>query len=141
MEITAIAATSAGSASDAVAMGAPAAQRPLMVQISPAARADIGAALVTLQEAHQANAANSLAAAVDRMRADFESMRQRASAPASNSNALSAVASSPAGQLEAVMNQSLKAQTEIFQMALTFNAGLTASQQSQSGIKTLVEKS
>jgi hypothetical protein len=141
MEITAIAATSAGLPSDSVAIGAQAGQRPLMVQISPAARADIGAALVTLQEAHQANASSGLAGAVDRMRAEFEAMRQRASAPATSAYSQAAAAASPASQLEAVMNQSLKAQTEIFQMALSFNAGLTASQQSQSGIKTLVEKS
>jgi hypothetical protein len=39
------------------------------------------------------------------------------------------------------MNLALRAQMDMFEMSVAFNAGLTASQQSQSGVKTLVEKS
>jgi hypothetical protein len=50
-------------------------------------------------------------------------------------------AAAPAAQLQAAMNQAIKTQTEIFQVAVSFQAGLTASQQSQGAVKTLIEKS
>lgn len=77
---------------------------------------------------------------IDRIRHDFDAFRLRLD-PAASAHSVPAGASlSPAEEMKQVMNQSLQTQVDIFEMSISFNAGLTATQQSQSGVKTLVEK-
>jgi hypothetical protein len=154
MDITAVSAASSVATLESAALAAPVVQRPLMVQISPAAKAELGMMLSNAAREHGASTSSGIAQMVDRLRADFSAMRGRLSQPVETqltvrANSVNSVngansarnAAAPAAQLEAVMNQALRTQTEIFQVAVSFQAGLTASQQSQSGIKTLVEKS
>lgn len=146
MDITAVSAASSVATLESAALAAPPVQRQLMVQISPAAKAELGMSLSNAAREHGTN--SGMAQMVDRLRADFSAMRGRLSQPVeaqlsvrANSFNSAKNAATPAAHLEAVMNQALRTQTEIFQVAVSFQAGLTASQQSQSGIKTLVEKS
>jgi hypothetical protein len=82
----------------------------------------------------------NVAGVIDRIRADFESFRLRMAA-GNETRLVNAQAQSGPAQLAESMNLALRAQMDMFEMAVAFNAGLTASQQSQSGVKTLVEKS
>ena len=142
MDITAIAATSRSAVPESVLFDQNTTQRPLVVQLSPAARAEISISASHAGAAPSSSPAGALCQTIDRIRAEFDLMRHRLFAPAAHStHASTSAAASPAVQLEAVMNQSMKIQTGIFQIAVSFQAGLTASQQSQSGVKTLIEKS
>jgi hypothetical protein len=142
MEITAVTATSAAGTLDPASLSAPLEQRPIRVEISAGARSDIGLILSNFGQAQGKSPAGGWTQTVDRLRADFEAMRHRLSSPEQASMTLSAHrAAAPAAQLQAAMNQAIKTQTEIFQVAVSFQAGLTASQQSQGAVKTLIEKS
>jgi len=77
---------------------------------------------------------------VDRIRTDFEAFRDRLNPSADASAVRTTSGLSPAEHMEKVMDQSLRTQVDIFELSISFNAGLTATQQSQSGVKTLVEK-
>jgi len=77
---------------------------------------------------------------IDRMRNDFEAFRSRLN-PAGEASSIDPSSSQGSvQQMETVMRDSLQTQVDIFEMSISFNAGLTATQQSQSGVKTLVEK-
>lgn len=142
MDITAIMAASAAGVSETSLFDPLAVQRQLEVQISPAARAELGIAISNAEATRPANPAGGLSQTIDRIRTEFDAMRNRLVAPSAQSVLVHSNShASPAAQLESVMNQSIKMQTGIFQIAVSFQAGLTASQQTQSGIKTLVEKS
>ncbi len=142
MDITAIAPTSKTGASETVLLDQAATQRPLVFHLSPAARTETGISVSNAQVTPSPGVAGAASQTIDRIRADFDLMRHRLSAPAAHgAHALASTPASPAAQLEAVMKQSIKLQAEIFQIAISFQAGLTASQQSQSGVKTLIEKS
>lgn len=82
----------------------------------------------------------SMTGLVDRIRTDFEAFRGRLNPSADTSSVRTASGLSAAEHMEKVMTESLRTQVDIFELSISFNAGLTATQQSQSGVKTLVEK-
>lgn len=76
---------------------------------------------------------------VDRLRVDYQAFRARMGETDIVGETKAGSASS-AKVFETVMKESLRTQVDIFELSISFNAGLTATQQSQSGVKTLVEK-
>lgn len=88
----------------------------------------------------------SVTGVIDRVRADFEAFKLRASRQ--GDGLVSAPTHRPSGagraseteRMQTLMNDALRAQVDIFELTVTFNAGLTASQQSQGAVKTLIEK-
>jgi hypothetical protein len=93
-----------------------------------------------------------IASIVDKMRADFAMFRQRLNepigladspAPVGQNGSVTAsdMSNSALAQMQQVMAWSLRTQTDVLQMAVGFHAGLSATQQSQNAVKTLVEKS
>ena len=78
----------------------------------------------------QPSLVDNLAAAADRWRAEFAAAQTRVS-----------VVSAGSHPLEAAMNRSLQLQAEIFRVSAGFHIGLSANQQSQGAVRTLVEKS
>lgn len=97
------------------------AREPLQVVLESPASAALG---------NTTGIADNLATAVDRWRAEFDAAQRRLSAPSGHNNAL-----------EAAMNRSLQLQAEVFRVSAGFHVGLSANQQSQGAIRTLVEKS
>ena len=77
---------------------------------------------------------------IDRVRADFESFRMRMAADQDVRYVNSASKLSPPEEMTRAMNAALRSQMHILEVGVAFNAGLTATQQSQNGVKTLVEK-
>jgi hypothetical protein len=93
-----------------------------------------------------------IASIVDKMRADFAMFRLRVNEPSglavsqapmgpNGSVTASDMSNSALAQMQQVMAWSLRTQTDVLQMAVGFHAGLSATQQSQNAVKTLVEKS
>lgn len=74
--------------------------------------------------------ADNLAMAADRWRAEFDAAQRRLISP-----------SGQGSPLETAMNRSLQLQAEIFRVSAGFHIGLSANQQSQGAVRTLVEKS
>lgn len=81
-----------------------------------------------------------LSGAIDRVRADFEAFRlrlERQKDPqAIDQNPRQAMA-----ELSESMDRAVRTQVNILELGLALNAGLTATQQSQNSVKTLLEKS
>lgn len=84
----------------------------------------------SVTQSESSGIADHLAAAADRWRAEFDAAQRRLSAPSGQSSAL-----------EAAMNRSLQLQAEIFRVSAGFHIGLSANQQSQGAVRTLIEKS
>lgn len=143
MEVTPIAASTALGISEHALPEHYGAQRPLRIHVSSAAKAELAVSTSSIDASPQSGPTDSLANTIDRIRVEFDVLRHRLVEPDSRwSGSRATHQTSPqASQLEAVMNQSMRIQTGVFQMAVSFQAGLTASQQAQSGVKTLVEKS
>lgn len=71
---------------------------------------------------------------IDKVRADFDAYRSRI-----GSGYQPAHGGGP-NDMAGMVNHALRAQVEIFDTSIVFHAGLTVSQQSQNGVKTLIEK-
>ena len=81
-----------------------------------------------------------LTGVIDRVRADFEAFRLRLS----RQNDPQIVDQTPTQALQHLgdsMDRAVKTQVDILELGLALNAGLTATQQSQNSVKTLLEKS
>jgi hypothetical protein len=77
---------------------------------------------------------------LDRVRADFEAFKLKMGTSHEPTLVNSDAKFSPTENLTQAMNAAMRAQINIFEIGVTFNAGLTATQQSQNSVKTLVEK-
>ena len=142
MEISALMAVSASGAaspSGQVPESVTSSARPIPPDHSSPTGTDPGTVAVIANGPESTGNLDSLTSTIDRMRARFQALSQQAS----NAQPASAVVGQSAAldRMEHVMNQSIRMQAEIFQMAVNFHAGLTVTQQSQNGVKTLVEKS
>jgi hypothetical protein len=84
--------------------------------------------------------APNVAGIVDRLRADFEAFRARLQQPSQAAN-VPVDGRSSVQQLSDMMDRSIRTQVDMLELGISLNAGITAAQQSQSGIKTLIEKS
>lgn len=127
-------------------------QRPIGIQVSVAAQLDLASALRSAPS--RAATQPGVFAAIDRLRDDFAALDTRLdlrspSRPGAASglaglgpNETQGLARSADGvSLESAMRDALRIQTEVFKLSVGFHAGLSASQQSQNGVKTLIEKS
>lgn len=117
-------------------------QPPLGIRVSDAARLDLVAALTARNPVSPPLAGFS--STVDRIRDAFALLQsdhklQPAIGLAGRGSASASVPSPDT--LASAMREALRIQTEVFKLSVGFHAGLSASQQSQSGVKTLVEKS
>ena len=83
---------------------------------------------------------NGVTGVIDRIRADYSNFRHQLDRQADPS-AVDLSGKEPAQQLSDTMNLALKTQIDVLELGVTLNAGLTAAQQSQSSVKTLLEKS
>ena len=130
------------------AMEAMFAPRPIDTHALPTAQAG-SPSVVTVNA--QAVDASDFASVIDKLRVDFAQFRQRlthaggasatpASGSAINNQAAAAAGGNPLAEMQRVMAWSLRTQTDMLQMAVGFHAALSATQQSQNGVKTLVEK-
>jgi len=86
----------------------------------------------------------AITGAIDKIRSDFEAFRVRLDQQ--RDAGLSAGTSTharqdPVAQLSASMDRAVRTQVDILEFGIALNAGLTASQQSQNSVKTLLEKS
>lgn len=77
---------------------------------------------------------------VDRLRADFNAFRHRLYAGQDPSTHRVSSEADAAERMDRMMRDALRTQVDIFELSVSVNAGLTAAQQSQSGVKTLLEK-
>jgi len=77
---------------------------------------------------------------IDRVRADFESFRLRLERQR-DPQLVDQAPRDAIQQLDESMNRAIKTQVDILELGVTLNAGLTATQQSQNSVKTLLEKS
>ena len=101
-----------------------------------------GASVMPMSQAYPRQPAEDagLIGVIEQVRADFEAFRlrlQREQAP-------TVVEQSPQAalqQLSESMDRAVRTQVDILEFGVTLNAGLTAAQQSQNSIKTLLEKS
>jgi hypothetical protein len=82
----------------------------------------------------------SVSGVLDRVRADFEAFKLKMASSQEPTYVNAGTKASPTENLTQAMNSAMRAQINIFEIGVTFNAGLTATQQSQNGVKTLVEK-
>jgi hypothetical protein len=82
----------------------------------------------------------SVSGVLDRVRADFEAFKLKMANSQEPIYVNAGTKASPTENLTQAMNSAMRAQINIFEIGVTFNAGLTATQQSQNGVKTLVEK-
>ena len=81
-----------------------------------------------------------LPGAIDKLRADFDMFRLRLERQADTK----VVSESPRDAVQALsdaMDRSVRTQVNILELGVALNAGLTATQQSQNSVKTLLEKS
>jgi hypothetical protein len=77
-----------------------------------------------------ADLSTRLASSLDRLRADFQRLHQRIEHPDRQH----------AASMHDLMDRALRTQMDVFTTAIGFHAGLSATQQSQHGVRTLVEK-
>ena len=131
------------------------APRALPIQSMPGLHSGSGGPIVVASDGRgngNDDQSAGIAGMVDKMRADFALFRQRMNEPNGLSNspglartngslAVSDISNSALAQMQLVMAWSLRTQTDVLQMAVGFHAGLSATQQSQNAVKTLVEKS
>ena len=89
---------------------------------------------------HQVAPDTGLVGIIDRVRADFESFRLRLG----KQRDPQVVDQTPREALQHLsdsMDRAVRTQVDILELGVTLNAGLTAAQQSQNSVKTLLEKS
>lgn len=83
---------------------------------------------------------NGVAGVIDRIRSDYAGFRHRLE-QRDDPSRVNLAGKDPVEQLNESMHHALKTQLDVLEFGITFHAGLTAAQQGQGGVKTLLEKS
>lgn len=130
----------------AAGLGGPDANRPLTGPAQAADPASNSATTMRFSEAFGGPGAArkvDVAGLVDRMRMDFDRFRLRMEQNINPSlvNPRTASAKSSDQRLAEAMRESIRMQYDLMQFSVAFNVGISAAHQSQSGVKTLIEKS
>lgn len=106
--------------------------------IGPAASSDATLLRVDDPARAAAGAESGLAAVIDKVRIEYALFRARTqpAAPALTPGS----SATPLAQMQQVVSWAMSSQAGVLQAAVGFHAALSASQQSQNAVKTLVEK-
>lgn len=101
-----------------------------------------GATAVPMGQAFppQATTEPGLTGMIDRLRAEYEAFKLRLQHQA-DTRVVTQGPEAAVKEMADSMNRAIRVQVNIIEMGVTMNAGLTAAQQGQGSVKTLLEKS